>query len=270
MKYYKIKKRYAFTLLEILVALSIIVLILSSVFGSYKAATSLISNYGTKSILEQKARLFLFRLTSELRCSYAWRLDQTALNQSGSGSAQSLFLNAAGKELQNEAFQRQSQALFTGGEAHAGQIFLRFVTTSFASNLNQNMGGLAIVCYKFDDSGKVLLRSIRKYTEITEDNEKNLQWSVILSNVKAISCEYLKDEKWQKEWDSKEIRSLPQAVKITLAMEANETGPLFFDSCAYIMCSEPETNQAVYDMNDAVSVLIEKNDKNFDKTKKKS
>jgi type II secretion system protein J len=241
---YKIKNKYAFTLIEILIAMSIAGLILSAVYGGYRATTLSISHCKPKSILEQQARLFLFRLTSELRCCYAGSSDQPDRN---------LLQNTTGKEVHNSISQQESHKMFSGEKVSAGKIFLQFVTTSFAQSSYQNMGGLAIVSYKLDDSGKVLLRNVRKYTEIDEDDDKDYQWFPVLSNIKTLSCEFLKEKKWQKDWQLKDIRILPESVRISLVLQDDEAGSVSFASCAYIMCSESKLTGATIETNSTTS-----------------
>ena len=202
------KKLHAFTLLEILVAMSIILLILGAVYGSFRAMAESISHCRPRSVLEQKANLFLLRFTSELRCSYPISRNRTA---------------------------KDYPKLFKGEQVSANKTFLQFVTSS--SSMNKNMGGLVIVSYKLDSSGNVLLQNAHNYTEITGDNDKDYHWSAVLSNVKTISCEYLKDGKWQKNWNSDEESNLPQAVKISLVLENDEIETVSFETCVHITCS---------------------------------
>jgi len=226
MQYYNMKNRSAFTLLEILVAMSIIILILGAVYGSYRAMATSISHCRPRNILEQQANLFLLRLNSELRCCYAGQQNQRL------GTAN---VNAFENELPAEVGQQEMHTLFLGEEVSAGKIFLRFVT-SFTSNTNQNEPGLAIVSYKLDDSRKVLLRNVRKYTKKLENDDNDFKGVAVLSNVKSISCEYCENKKWQNEWKSEDMNILPQAVRISLVLEGDQTGPVSFESCAYIMC----------------------------------
>jgi len=221
------QKCSAFTLMEILLALSMIIIILGAVYGSYKATTISVTHCKPKSIIEQQARLFLQRITSELRCSYAGRLNQFR---------ESLFENRPEKEMVREAIQQEEPPFFIGDEVSTGQIFLQFVTSTFSSRPNHSIGGLAILSYRLDESGTILLRNVRRYIERFEHDDDDYQWLPVLTNVKTIKLEYFKDEKWQEQWKSKDIRSLPQAVRISLVLETDETGPLSFTSSAYIMC----------------------------------
>ena len=242
MKKLIVTKRSAFTLIEILVALSIVVLIMSVLYGSYRATTTSISHYQPRNIVEQQARLFLQRFTSELRCSYAGTVNKSDERMSGNRFTQNIL-------------QQEDSPLFVSEQISRGKVFLQFATSSFTSSPYENLGGLAIVSYKLDKSGTVLLRSVRKYIERNEKENTDYQWFPVLSDVKKITCEYLDDEKWQNDWKSKESKVLPNAVRISLTLYNGETGPVTFESCADIMCgkfqnSEPgvQTNIAAFNL----------------------
>ena len=132
---------------------------------------------------------------------------------------------------------------------------MQFITSSYTSSPNRDMGGLAIVSYKLDDSGTILLRSVRNYVEKYEDNEEDDEWFPILNNVKTISFEYFEDEKWQKEWKSNDMKSLPGAVRVSLVLENDKTGPMSFISSAYLMCSRYQTSEVPVQAMAAVSDL---------------
>jgi len=222
------QKRLAFTILEILVALSMLALILTAVYGSYTAATTSVVRCKPKSILEQRARLFLQRITSELRCCYAGRSNE---------SSESLSKRRPGKEI----VQQEEPPLFASKDVSSGQTFLQFVTSAVISRQNHNVGGLAIVSYRLDKSGTTLLRSERRYVDRFENDDNDSNWLPVFANVKTIMFEYFKGKKWQQEWDSNDMPGLPQAVRISLVLETEDTGPLSFISTAHIACRGYQT-----------------------------
>ena len=238
-----IQKNNAFTLMEILLALSMGIIILGAVYGSYKATTTSVAHCKPKSIIEQQARLFLQRITSELRCSYAGRLDQYR---------ESSFENRPEKEVVTEAVQQDETPFFIGDEVSTGQIFLQFVTSTFTSRPNQSIGGFAILSYRLDESGTILLRNVHRYIERLEHDD-DYQWLPVLTNVKTIKLAYFDGEKWQEEWKQKDTRKLPQAVRISLVLETDETGPLSFTSSAYIMCCGHQISEVAAQGNTAHS-----------------
>lgn len=217
------EKRTAFTILELLVALSMLVLILAAVYGSYTVVTTSIVSCKPRSAMQQKAGLFLQRMSSELRCSYA-------------GSSNEARGELSGSHPGEEVIVQEKQPLFVGKDTSSDQTFLQFVTPTLVSKWSYLSSGLATVSYKLDESGGKLLRSERQYITKTEDEDNVYDWIPVFANVKTITIEYFEGEKWQDEWDSNDMNCLPQVVRISLVLETKETGPLSFMSTANITC----------------------------------
>ncbi|MHC4536107.1 MAG: type II secretion system protein GspJ [Planctomycetota bacterium] len=219
-------KREAFTLLEIIIALSMLVLILGSVYGTYTAATRSLSHSKPKHVLQQQATVFLQRIASEIRCSYAGYKDE---------SPQSPANNTRTGE--KERLRQEDASLFQGQEVSSGRSFLQFVTSTVASKREQSLGGLAIVEYMLDSSMSTLSRSKRRYIGGFEVDKDDYNWLVVLENVQAISVEYFDGEEWLDEWNSNDTEGLlPQAVGISLVMQSEDVGPLSFTSSVKIVC----------------------------------
>lgn len=219
-------KREAFTLLEIIIALSMIVVILGSVYGTYTAATRSLTHSKPKHALQQQATVFLQRIASEIRCSYAGYKDKSlppATNNIRSGD--------------RERLKQEDASLFEGREVSSGSSFLQFVTSTVASKREHSLGGLAIVEYMLDSSTNTLSRSKRRYIDGFEVDKDNYNWLVVLENVQAISVEYFDGDEWLNEWNSNDTKGLlPQAVGISLVMQSEDVGPLSFVSSVKIVC----------------------------------
>lgn len=220
-------KRPAFTLLEIIITLCMLVLILGSVYGTYMATTRSLANSESKHALQQQARVFLQRITSEIRCCYAGYQDE---------SPQPSPANIRNGE--KELFKQKDTSLFVGKEASSGQSFLQFVTSAVTKHYN-SLGGLAIVEYMFDESANTLSQRKRRYIGGIEDDKDNCKWFVVLENVQEITARYLDGKEWLKEWVSNDVKgSLPKAVKISLVLQTEDVGPLPFTSTVQIVCRE--------------------------------
>jgi type II secretory pathway component PulJ len=219
-------KREAFTLLEIIIALSMLVLILGSVYGTYAAATRSLAHSKPKHALQQQATVFLQRIASEMRCSYAGYEDespQPATNNVRTG--------------ERERLKQEESSLFVGREVSSGRSFLQFVTSAVTSKREQSFGGLAIVEYMLDSSTNTLSRSKRRYIGGFEVDKDDYNWLVVLENVQAISIEYFDGDEWLNEWNSNDAEGLlPQAVGISLVMQSEDVGPLSFASTVKIIC----------------------------------
>ena len=223
--------RPAFTLLEIIVALSMLVIILGSVYGTYTATTRSLTHFKPKHALQQQARVFLQRIASEIRCCYAGYQDKSPQTSPKN-------IRTGEKEL----LKQEDVSLFMGKEVSSGQSFLQFVTSVVASKREHSLGGLAIVEYMLDESTNTLSRSKRRYVGGFEDDKENYNWLVVLENVQEITVEYFDGKKWLEEWDSNDMkRLLPQAVGISLVLQTEEVGPLSFISTVQIICRGSQT-----------------------------
>jgi hypothetical protein len=235
-------KREAFTLLEIIIALSMVVMILGSVYGTYTATTRSIEHSKPRHVLQQQARIFLQRLSSEIRCCYAGYKNE---------SLQPSIKNnpTVGKHIQLE-----DASLFKGGEVSSGRSFLQFVTSAVASKREQAIGGLAIVEYMLDSSTNTLSRSERRYIDGFEANKNDYNWIVILENIRAIKVEYFDSKEWLKEWNSNDMKkSLPKAVRVLLVIQSEDVEPLSFLCTAKITCRE-------YQSTGIVKTVVESNE----------
>ena len=226
-------KRPAFTLLEVLVTLSTLVLILGSVYGTYMATTKSLAYSKPKHILQQQARIFLQRIASEIRCCYTTYQDKSP--------QATLKKNQRRKK---KLLKQNDVSFFVGKEISSRQSFLRFVTSAATSRRNHSLGGLAIVEYMLDKSTNTLLRSKRRYVGNSEDDNDNYNWLVVLENIQAIMVEYFDGKKWLEEWDSNDMKGFsPQAVRISLDLQTANGGSLLFTSTAQIACRGQQTGR---------------------------
>ena len=224
-------KRPGFTLLEIIIALSMLVLILGSVYGTYTATTRSMTHFKPKHALQQQARVFLQRIASEIRCCYAGYQDK---------SPQPSPINI--RREKKELLKQEDASLFVGIEVSSGQSFLQFVTSTVTSKQDNSLGGLAIVEYMFDESTNTLSQRKRRYVGGFEDDKDNYDWFVVLENVQEITVEYFDGKEWLKEWDSNDMKGLlPKAVGISLVLQTEDIGPLSFISTVLIVCREAQS-----------------------------
>lgn len=246
-------KRKAFTLLEIIISLSMVVLILGSVYGTYTAATRSLAHSKPRHTLQQQARIFLQRIASEIRCCYAGYEDESLK------SSVETIQTGGVKHIQQE------DALFEGKEVSSGRSFLRFVTSAVTSKRDRNLGGLAVVEYMLDDSTNTLSRSKRRYIDEFKADRDDYNWFVVLENVEAITIEYFDGKKWLKEWNSNDMKkSLPKAVGISVVMQSEDIGPLSFSSTVQIVCREYQSASAVKTTTESSGILQNINNQKSD------
>jgi prepilin-type N-terminal cleavage/methylation domain-containing protein len=216
-----------FTLLEILVALSVLGLILGAVYGTYRAVTSSITDLQPRLDLDQEGRFFLQRLSRQIRCCYGGRTEQTP------GPVQD----------QNDMSQmtsREGPSLFQGGRAVSDGSLLQFVTTSNTLDRRSRVGYLAVVSYRMDTLQHKLLTREHIYGRRSTDDEEE-DWRVALADVLEADFEYFDGADWRKEWDSNTTGGPPKAVRIKLVLESKPDGAsASFTSVAAIRCRAPE------------------------------
>jgi type II secretory pathway component PulJ len=224
-------KREAFSLLEIIIALSMLVLILGSVYGTYTATTRSLEHSKPRHALQQQASIFMQRISSEIRCCYAGYK-----HESWQPATKTI------ETLEKKHFQQEDAPLFIGGEVTAGRSFLQIVTSAVASKREHSLGGLAIVEYMLDSSTNTLSRSKRRYIGGFEVDRDNYNWIVVLENIRGITVEYFDGKEWLKEWNSNDMEGLlPKAVRISLVMQSEDFGPLSFISTFQIVCREKQS-----------------------------
>jgi len=177
------RKNHGFTLIEILLALLIGSVVLTSIYGVFSAVSQARNRLEAEGDVYHQARIFFDRLGSEL---------------------ESLRVAPLG-----------TKAVFSSGHDSDGNIYLEF-NTELVSPLLQQHGGLSRVRYEVqqnDDSG-TLLRSEQVLLADLAVSEP----LVFFSGVKDFQLRYLRNGKWQESWAGK---TPPQLVEVTLELDVD-------------------------------------------------
>ena len=226
-----------FTLLEILVALGVLGIIMSAVYGSYRAVSSSIVGLQPRMALDQRGRFFLQQLGRQIRCCYGGRPKASSPTT----------------RQQNEQDSRASEkrpSLFQSGRSAASDVLLQFVTSGGAMAWNLDSECLIVVSYKLDEKRRVLLTNERVYGRRDEGEEED--WKVILEEVVEIEFEYFDGVDWQSKWDSEVSGGPPRAVRVRVDLESPERGVVSFTTAAPILCyARPESKARVTRSPDA-------------------
>jgi len=210
-----------FTLLEILVALGVLGIIMSAVYGSYRAVSTSIVGLQPRIALDQTGRFFLQRLARQIRCCYGGGLNlpnRSTRQRNGEDSRAS----------------EERVSLFQSGQTATDDILLRFVTSGGGSTWKLDSECLIVVSYKLDMRRHVLLADEQIYGQGNEDRQEN--WQVILEDVAEIEVEYFDGIDWQTKWDSNGFGGPPRAVRVRVVLESPEQGIGSFTTVAPILC----------------------------------
>jgi general secretion pathway protein J len=173
-----------FTLIEVLLAILIGSLVLTSVYGIFSSVSGARNRLETEGDLFHKARIFFDRIGGELS---------------------SLRISALGKE-----------AVFGSGQTSTGDFFLEF-NTELVSPLLQKYGGISRVRYEVqrDEGSFLLLRSEKVLLADMAASEPLL----FIAGLNTFQVRYFSQGRWQESWSGK---TPPQMVEITLELKAGD------------------------------------------------
>jgi type II secretion system protein J len=218
--------KYGFTLVEVLLAMAIIVIVVSTVYGSYSVISKSVERYKTKIALLQQGQKVLGLMARQIRCSYVPTAD-------GSLSPEK---RTSGRET---ATNEDAIDYFSGGCDEFGNATLHLVTTNAFSSKQKAADGLFEVDYKVDGKTGVLLLNQRPFVGTPGNIEKN-NWRTIAENVASIKFEFFEGHQWLGTWNFKEKKQLPAAVRINITFKDENRREYHCGTVAYVYCG---TNQ---------------------------
>lgn len=187
-----LRTQNGFTLLEVLVAVTVAALVLTGVYGVFTSVS------GAKQRLEKE----------------------------GEGYHQARVLyNRIGRELRGTYWQKKNKKTrFLGGRTADGYPFLELTTTS-GTPFGGRSGGVSVVRYEMrpdeearDPDTWVLMRS--EYP--TFDPEGGEREGYLLARgIRELNFRFYKNGQWEEEWDSARD-GLPQMVEVNITMTIDE------------------------------------------------
>lgn len=179
-----------FTLIEIMVAVAVAAILLSTIYGVFQTVA------GAKQRLDQEgesyhvARVIFDRLSRELRGAYA---PPTHPN-----------------------------SRFEGGTNEQGETYLRFTTTASTPLSGAGIGEVSYLLQQDQDNPagrKVLERSEQGLTSATQ----SVQGYRIASGIETLTLRFYDQSNWSEQWPAANPVKIPQAVEISLQMEVGDT-----------------------------------------------
>jgi len=212
------KNTEGFTILEILLAVTLGAVILSALYWSYAAVVRSTRSYRAVSDLYQTARIVLDTMAREI-----------------SGAFQPL---RAGEDL---LFQAKDE-WFSGLEADR----LSMVTTTCLQGGAEEVGYDAFEVSYFrghGDQAGMLLMLRSPYFNLEEPFEEGEE-IVLAEGVRSLNFEYYDGEEWLETWDPEEQEGLPFAVRITIGLGSKEEKePLRFSTVASLPMTPKEEEE---------------------------
>lgn len=187
-----LRGRNGFTLIEVLVAVSLLAIVLIAVYGIFGGVNSAKLRLDRDSADYHLARVVIDRIGRELHGVYFRRGDQTTM--------------------------------FRGGVNEHDEPFLELTTTA-VTLLSATGSGISEVRYRLapdlevDKSRKVLLRSERSRQSATDPVDDRMMR--LAPDVASLSLRFFTNGRWQEQWDARQD-GLPQLVEISLEIGPDE------------------------------------------------
>lgn len=197
-----------FTLVEVLVAISILAILLTSVYGIFSSVSLARERLDADSAEFHRARVLFDRLGRELRGTY---------------------YQPRGRDL-----------VFSGNSTDEGAVELELTTTA-VSPLSQTGSGIARVHYLLVEDqedaakGRVLMRS--EYPVHEQADEDTAGMMRLVPGIEAMSLRFYAKGQWQTSWDGT-TAGLPEQVEIALQLHSEGAEPIHFISAFEV----PEVN----------------------------
>jgi len=233
--------RTGFTLVEILVAMTIIVTIVSMVYGSYFATARSTDVYKVRMTLSGQTRKVLRQMAQQIRCSYLGKTQERS--------------DSAGAISRGEREITEKPIIYFNCEPEApdGEI-LHLVTTNGLFCQDGQADGLFNVAYKFDKDSGTLSLSQRRYVGTPEKLIEKRNWRPLLANVECVELDFFDGKQWLPEWNFiKQKRTLPYAVKIGITCKDENYRQCHYGTIAYVGCSGSRGRETLSETLESVS-----------------
>ena len=212
-----------FTLIEILVAVTIIVTIVSMVYGSYFATAKSADAYKARMTTSGQTQKVLRWMAQQIRCSYVGKIsDDTDLE--GTGSSTNTI--------------RKGPIIYFSYESDSpGSGTLHLVTTHRLFCQDENANGLFDIAYKYDKNIGSLYLSQRRFIGIPHENLEDRNWRELLVNVESLELDFFDGRQWYRTWDFEQKKKIPAAVKIGITTKNENYRQCHYSTIAYVGCS---------------------------------
>ena len=213
--------RAGFTLIEILVSVTIIATIVSMVYGSYFATAKSADAYKARMTTSRQTQKVLRWMTQQIRCSYIGKISEET--------------ELAGTDSSRTSKIKKSPIIYFSYEPDSlGSGILHLVTTNKLFCEDGYVSGLVDVAYKFDKNSGTLSLSQRRFVGAPEKYLEDRNWRELLVNVESVELSFFDGRQWLTEWDFELKKKLPAAVKIDITSKDENDRQCHYGTIAYV------------------------------------
>jgi prepilin-type N-terminal cleavage/methylation domain-containing protein len=217
-----------FTLLEILVTLTIIVTIVSMVYGSYVAAAKATQGYSQRLSSLQRSHLALRQCERVLRNCY---LPETSASQT---SSQTQGLNTHTKQV--------TVAPWFHGQHQASGSCLSFVTQRSMHAEGTYHTPLARLHLQYSPGARTLSLATQPFDQAESPPLMEPSREILVTGVSTCTFRFYDGQQWHTQWDSSKAKTLPQAIEIELAVQTQSQSVQGCRTLIPIPCFRPASN----------------------------
>lgn len=183
-----VAREQGFTLVEILVAISIGAILLTTIYGVFSSVSGARDRLEAVGEEYHQVRVLYDRMASEIRSGY---------------------FNAGSK-----------QTRLVGGSNTQGFPFLEFSTTLSTPLFGGRPGGVSLVRYEQLEMEQEIRLYRNEWPLLNAQPEQDPQLLII--GLKTFSLRYYNGSDWQDEWDSQLAGKLPEMIELTVEVEYDE------------------------------------------------
>jgi len=216
-----------FTLLELIVAITILAIITSFIYGVYTGSVKTIDETREKIDIYENGRMVLERMSNELR--------STAVPIDKGVAPDVTFFSGTNDEI---------------GSVHADEI--QFITRSNATNYRQNGRPILMGVYYFlkteeDEEGETMKKDTYTLMRSEEpifsrDFMEDVKEEEFIDGCSGLDFEYYGESGWVDEWDDQDggdqEGNVPSAIKITLSMKPKNGKEITLTTIVTIPCGK--------------------------------
>lgn len=237
---HSLRNRSGFTLIEILVALSIMVIVLGAAYGTFSAATKSVSRCRARKALEEDGQGLLRMMAREVRCSYfPAPIENRAVSSSATTPA-----GTGAPAVAAPSERPTPQYLYGTSDGHTG--FLRLLTTGGIADPDQPSSGLYNVAYRLDPMKRMLFRRQADLLQPAQSDTEGLGWLCVARGVESLAYSFSDGKNWADAWQTDGGTGLPSAVKIDIVLSDAGGNQRAFSTTVYVsMQAAPFTQTLV-------------------------
>ena len=242
-----LRNKAGFTLIEILVALSIMVIVLGAAYGTFTAATKSISRCRARKSLEEDGQGVLRMMAREIRCSYfpARGENRPASSTPGGTTAATGMSAGTGAPAVITAVSERPTPQYLNGSSGVRTGFLRLLTTAGITDPDQPSSGLYNVAYRLDSTKKMLFRRQADLLQPEQSDTDSPGEVCVARGVESLAYSFGDGKKWVDNWQTDGNTGLPSAVKIDVVLSDAEGNQRAFSTTVFVAMQAPPPTQTL-------------------------